>query len=505
MDTSSDSPINNIVEFARRTTLQYFSQLQNGCGRFPGSCTNKYCASSRDFVLESKKDAMREAVRLAQAHMTENHLCELIPSISVKELHDLMNACNEMNDKDPFQRKLESILSNADALDALFLIEDPENSKPQRLPAKKLDLSQLAQFHEALFIWESDEQITAFTFNCLKRLLEKRPKEVQSQNIHHMLFYLLLPSITDMRYRNTSQELFSRIASLNDQLIQSFDNVLKGLSSQTFVDCVRRLQEYISICLISGELSSNDDVSTHSAILVLERFYFANRTKCYLKSTDFYNEVVSERLDLRRDFHAWMSSGRTATRSRVIFCGHPFILPLEMKNDIIQARNSTLMREVARQSLQISRSISAVYLLIQVKRENLIQDTIHSLLCVSDEMDYKKQLKVIFSGEEGIDEGGVQKEFFQLICQELFDPKYGMFVHDETSRTTWFNGHSLETTQEFELLGMIFGLAIYNGNLLDVHFPAALYKKLVGAPIGMSDLEDVNPVCCRCITTITKL
>jgi len=39
--------------------------------------------------------------------------------------------------------------------------------------------------------------------------------------------------------------------------------------------------------------------------------------------------------------------------------------------------------------------------------------------------DLKKQLRVQFIGEEGIDEGGVQKEFFQLCIKELFDPMYG--------------------------------------------------------------------------------
>jgi len=32
---------------------------------------------------------------------------------------------------------------------------------------------------------------------------------------------------------------------------------------------------------------------------------------------------------------------------------------------------------------------------------------------------------VHFVGEEALDEGGVQKEFFQLILREIFDPKYG--------------------------------------------------------------------------------
>lgn len=33
--------------------------------------------------------------------------------------------------------------------------------------------------------------------------------------------------------------------------------------------------------------------------------------------------------------------------------------------------------------------------------------------------------QVIFKGEEGIDEGGVQKEFFQLIVRQMFDLNYG--------------------------------------------------------------------------------
>ena len=40
-------------------------------------------------------------------------------------------------------------------------------------------------------------------------------------------------------------------------------------------------------------------------------------------------------------------------------------------------------------------------------------------------IDLRKQLRVEFYGEEGIDEGGLQKEFFQLIIEKLFDPVYG--------------------------------------------------------------------------------
>jgi hypothetical protein len=36
--------------------------------------------------------------------------------------------------------------------------------------------------------------------------------------------------------------------------------------------------------------------------------------------------------------------------------------------------------------------------------------------------DLKKPLKIFFVGEEGVDEGGLKKEFFQLITREVIFP-----------------------------------------------------------------------------------
>lgn len=45
-------------------------------------------------------------------------------------------------------------------------------------------------------------------------------------------------------------------------------------------------------------------------------------------------------------------------------------------------------------------------------------------------IDLRKQLRVEFDGEEGVDEGGLQKEFFQLIVEKLFDPMNGKALKD---------------------------------------------------------------------------
>lgn len=70
------------------------------------------------------------------------------------------------------------------------------------------------------------------------------------------------------------------------------------------------------------------------------------------------------------------------------------------------------------------------YLFLRVHRENIIQDTLQQIAAISarNKNDLKKPLKVQFVDEEGVDEGGVQKEFFQILIRQLLDPAYGISV-----------------------------------------------------------------------------
>ncbi|RHY62594.1 hypothetical protein DYB30_014027 [Aphanomyces astaci] len=46
---------------------------------------------------------------------------------------------------------------------------------------------------------------------------------------------------------------------------------------------------------------------------------------------------------------------------------------------------------------------------------------------------------------------------------------------------------------EFELIGILLGLAIYNGVILDLHFPPLVYKKLMEQSVTLSDVEASQP------------
>lgn len=109
-----------------------------------------------------------------------------------------------------------------------------------------------------------------------------------------------------------------------------------------------------------------------------------------------------------------------------------------------------------------------------------------------------------FIGEEGIDAGGVKKEFFQLLVAELLRPDYCLLALQPESNTYWFSAASCEPPEQFLLLGLFIGLAVYNRVLLDFPAPLALYKMLLGQKPTLRDLEDMQPTVGRSLRQLLR-
>lgn len=84
------------------------------------------------------------------------------------------------------------------------------------------------------------------------------------------------------------------------------------------------------------------------------------------------------------------------------------------------------------------------YLRLKVRCDHIIDDALVRLemIAIENPADLKKQLYVEFEGEQRVDEGGVSKEFFQLVVEEIFNPDIGMFTYDESTKFFWFNPSS---------------------------------------------------------------
>lgn len=210
---------------------------------------------------------------------------------------------------------------------------------------------------------------------------------------------------------------------------------------------------------------------------------------------DFINESLNDIIEMDKDFTFFKVNAET----KFSFQTCPFILSVITKSQGLYYDNRIRMyseRRLTALFSMVQGQQPNPYLKLKVRRDHIIDDALVRLEMISMEnpSDLKKQLYVEFEGEQGVDEGGVSKEFFQLVLQEIFNPDIGMFTYDDDTKLFWFNSSSLETEAQYTLIGIVLGLAIYNNCILDVHFPMVVYRKLMGKKGTYLDLSDSHPV-----------
>lgn len=150
---------------------------------------------------------------------------------------------------------------------------------------------------------------------------------------------------------------------------------------------------------------------------------------------------------------------------------------------------------------------SSRYLILEISRDTVARDAFDQLWR-REKRELLRPLKIHLGeegGEEGMDSGGVQQEFFRLAIAECLDPAYGAFSIDERTRMAWFAPGSLTEEWKYELVGLLMSLALYNGLTLPITFPKALYRKLLGRPIDqLHHIADGWPDLASGLTTLLE-
>ena len=83
------------------------------------------------------------------------------------------------------------------------------------------------------------------------------------------------------------------------------------------------------------------------------------------------------------------------------------------------------------------------------------------------------------------------------MVRELLSPAYGMFKFNEDVQLYYFNGMTLEPNIYFELIGILMGIAVYNNTFIDLPFPMACFKVLIGEEPNLDDLRQWQPETAR--------
>lgn len=140
---------------------------------------------------------------------------------------------------------------------------------------------------------------------------------------------------------------------------------------------------------------------------------------------------------------------------------------------------------------------NAGHMRLQVRRDYLLSDSLQAVMSMGRD-DLRKTWRFEFLGEQGIDAGGLAREWFQLVTEEIFNPDRGLWFNDEgnqmcmqinaSSKISCGNDHLVY----FRFLGRVMGKALFDQRLISGHMIRHAYKHILGWPVTFSDLELID-------------
>jgi E3 ubiquitin-protein ligase HUWE1 len=140
------------------------------------------------------------------------------------------------------------------------------------------------------------------------------------------------------------------------------------------------------------------------------------------------------------------------------------------------------------------RALTTRTLQIAVRRSEILQDSYLRLRSAST-ADLLGHIRVRFIGEDGVDAGGLTKNWFATLVKALFNPNYALFAPSANGRSYQPSPTSHTVADHlswFRFSGKILARALIDGVPVEAHLTTSFCKQLMQLPVSLRDLEAVN-------------
>lgn len=135
------------------------------------------------------------------------------------------------------------------------------------------------------------------------------------------------------------------------------------------------------------------------------------------------------------------------------------------------------------------------HLKINLTRENVFEDS-YAQIMREEPYNLRKRLYISFRGEDGLDYGGVQREWFFLVSHEFLNPMYCLFEYADKNRySLQINPASSvnpDHLEYFKFIGRFIAMALFHSKFIYSGFTLPFYKHMLGRKLSMNDIELVD-------------
>ncbi|KAI7811631.1 putative NEDD4-like E3 ubiquitin-protein ligase WWP2 [Triplophysa rosa] len=133
---------------------------------------------------------------------------------------------------------------------------------------------------------------------------------------------------------------------------------------------------------------------------------------------------------------------------------------------------------------------------ISVSRQTLFEDSFQQIMNMKP-YDLRRRLYIIMRGEEGLDYGGIARQWFFLLSHEVLNPMYCLFEYaGKNNYCLQINPASSINPDHltyFRFIGRFIAMALYHGKFIDTGFTLPFYKRMLNKKPTLKDLESIDP------------
>ncbi|XP_023682955.2 NEDD4-like E3 ubiquitin-protein ligase WWP2 isoform X2 [Paramormyrops kingsleyae] len=144
---------------------------------------------------------------------------------------------------------------------------------------------------------------------------------------------------------------------------------------------------------------------------------------------------------------------------------------------------------------------------ISVSRQTLFEDSFQQIMNMKP-YDLRRRLYIIMRGEEGLDYGGIAREWFFLLSHEVLNPMYCLFEYaGKNNYCLQINPASSINPDHltyFRFIGRFIAMALYHGKFIDTGFTLPFYKRMLNKKPTLKDLESIDPEFYNSITWVKE-
>eukprot|EP00750_Incisomonas_marina_P012102 INCI16565.1.p1 GENE.INCI16565.1~~INCI16565.1.p1 ORF type:complete len:763 (+),score=134.48 INCI16565.1:117-2405(+) len=187
-------------------------------------------------------------------------------------------------------------------------------------------------------------------------------------------------------------------------------------------------------------------------------------------------------------------------------------VPSDVVNQLLKMKNLPFRSKVHWFRLHVAEHVRAPweqgYIRVKIRRSQILSDAFREFERFS-QSDLLKPFVYEFIGEPGIDAGGVAREFFQVLSNEIFNLDFGLFRYSNANQICYsFNpssGANELHLEYFKFVGRIFGKALLEQHTISGHFTVPIYKHMLAYPIDLPDLDFVDTEIARNLRTVLEI